>query len=254
MLANVVTSADFNTKPYQLQGISSEDLGTAFDDFVTSEQDSILLKLLGQTLYDAFSVGVAALPSLWVSNNAPGYALNAQVLYGNHIYKSLIGNNLNVVPTSDPAKWQDLGVNRWAQLLYGDSYTISNRKYSYKGVKAFIEPYIYAMWLTKESTSVVSTGGVVSANSENSNNVSPSLKANQAYIEFKKLVMGGYMQLRIFFYYVGSRFNNQGTLYGFLFSNDAVYFDDVKSEGDSSTTTYLCVHFTPLGSLNDFDL
>jgi len=252
MLANVVTSADFDTKPWQLQGLA--DAGSSFDDFVTYNQNEILLKLLGQTLYDAFSAGVAALPGLWVGTNNPGYALNAQVVYGTHIYKSLIANNLNIIPTSDITKWQDMGVNRWAQLLYGDNYTISSRNYNYAGVKAFITPYIYAMWLLKESTSVVSTGGVVSANSENSSSITPSIKVMQAYIAFKRLVMNGYTTLRLFFYYAACRFHAQGTLFGFLFANDAVYYDDVKIEGDSSTVAYLNAHFVPLGSLNDFDL
>jgi hypothetical protein len=252
MLANVVTSADFNTKPYQLQGL--EDVGSSFDDFVTFNQNEILLKLLGQTLYDAFSAGVAALPNLWVGNNAPGYAIGAQVLYGVNIYQSLIANNLNVIPTSDATKWQDLGKNRWAQLLYGDSYTINNRKFTYEGVKAFITPYIYSMWLTKESTSVVSTGGAVSSNSENSSNISPSIKANQAYISFKKLVIDRYHRLGLYFYNIVCRVHPQGTLFGFLFSNDAIYFADVSIEGDQSTVAYLSAHFTSLGSMNDFDL
>lgn len=250
MLVNVATSTDFDTKPYQLQGL--EDIGSSFDDFVTFNQNEILLKLFGQTFYDAFSAGVAALPGFWANDS--NYAINAQVTYGTHTYKSLVGNNLNTVPTSDPLSWQDLGANRWAQLLYGDSYTISNRKYHYEGVKAFIVPYIYAMWLLKESTSVVSTGGVVSANSENSASVTSSIKVMQAYIAFKKLVMNGYTTLRLFFYYVGIRFPSQGTLFGFLFSNDALYYADVSAEGDASTVAYLCAHFQPLGSINDFDL
>lgn len=252
MLANVVTSADFNTKPYQLQGL--EDVGSSFDDFVTFNQNEILLKLFGQTFYDAFSAGVAALPNFWVGTNNPGYALNDLVTYGTHTYKSLIINNLNIIPTSDPLKWKDMGVNRWAQLLYGDDYTISSRKYHYVGIKAFITPYIYAMWLTKESTTVVSTGGVVSANSENSTNVSSAIKIMQAYINFKRLVMNGYTNLRLFFYYAASRFHSQGTLFGYLLSNDAVYFGDVNVEGDANLAAYLCAHFAPLGSINDFDL
>src|SRR6478609_10002493 len=158
MLANVVTSADFDTKPWQLQGLS--DIGSSFDDFVAFNQNEILLKLLGQTLLDAFSAGVAALPVTWDVETQ--FAVDALVVYGNNIYKSLVGNNQNVIPTSDPLKWTVQPNNRWLKLLAGDNYTISNRKYNYGGVKAFMMPYIYSMWLLRESTAVVSTGGVVS--------------------------------------------------------------------------------------------
>lgn len=250
MLANAVTSSDFDTKPYQLQGL--EDVGSSFDDFVTFNQNEILLKLLGQTLYDAFSDGVAALPVTWDFQTK--FAINAQVVYGNNIYLSLIANNQNIKPDSDPLSWQKQADNRWLKLLAGDSYKISNRNYKYEGVKAFITPYIYSMWLNKESTSVVSTGGVVSANSENSSSITASIKVMQSYIEFKKLVMNGYTTLRIFFYYASRCFPNQGTLFGYFFANDAVYFADVITEGDNSLMAYLCAHFQGLGSINDFDL
>lgn len=250
MLANVVTSTDFDTKPYQLQGLG--EVGASFDDFVTFNQNEILLQLFGQTLYDAFSAGVAALPAVW--SIEPQYAVDDLVVYGNNIYKSLVANNQNIVPTSDPLSWQKQADNRWLKLLAGDGYTISSRKYHYEGVKTFMLPYIYAMWLNKESTTTVSTGGVVSANSENSNAVTVSIKVMEKWIIFKRLVMNGYTTLRLFFYYTACRFHAQGTLFGYLFANDAVYYDDVKAEGDSSTVAYLNAHFTPLGSLNDFDL
>lgn len=248
MLANVVTSSDFDTKPWQLQGL--EDVGSSFDDFVSFNQNEILLKLLGQTLYDAFSAGVAALPSVW--DNSSEYVIGNLVTYGNNIYKALTDNQ-GVVPGTDPAQWEQEAGNRWLKLFAGDSYNINNRKYSYAGIKAFITPYIYSMWLNKESTSVVTTGGVVSANSENSSNMTASYKVMQAYLAFKKLVMNGYTTLQVFFYYASRCFPNQGTLFGYLYANDAVYFGDVSDEGDSNLVGYLCAHFEKLGSINDFD-
>lgn len=54
----------------------------------------------------------------WITDNNPGYAINDIVTYGGNIYQSLIDDNLNIVPGSDPTKWQLLtrGLNwsRWA--------------------------------------------------------------------------------------------------------------------------------------------
>jgi hypothetical protein len=42
----------------------------------------------------------------WISDNNPGYALNDVVTYGGNWYQSLIADNLNIVPGTDPTKWQ----------------------------------------------------------------------------------------------------------------------------------------------------
>lgn len=64
----------------------------------------------------------------WITDNDPGYALDDIVTYGGNIYQSLIGNNLNIVPGSDPDSWELLtrGVNwaRWAAGTFLESDVI----------------------------------------------------------------------------------------------------------------------------------
>lgn len=61
----------------------------------------------------------------WVSDNNPGYALNAIVTYGAKIWQSKIANNLNIVPGTDASKWELLtkAVNwaRWAAGAFLDT-------------------------------------------------------------------------------------------------------------------------------------
>lgn len=42
----------------------------------------------------------------WVTGNAPGYQIGDAVLYNDRWYESLVDNNLDVVPGTDPLKWQ----------------------------------------------------------------------------------------------------------------------------------------------------
>src|SRR5580765_75072 len=241
MLAFVV-AADFLSKPYQLPGLADPDLGTtAFANLVANQQREVLLELLGESLYDAFEAGLTALPPDW--DAATDFAINAQVVYGTHIYKSLVNPNQNVIPSSDPASWQDMGFNKWVALKVGDSYVLDKRKYDYIGMKEMLKPFMYIQWLTEQATSVVTMGGVVTSNAENSNNACPGVKIGQAWDDFRV--------------YAGQRFelNNQGDLYRYLYVNGANYFADVQTEGDSDFTGYLNNHWPyDIGDMNEFDI
>ena len=45
----------------------------------------------------------------WVTDNDPGYATGNIVTYGGLLWRSKVDDNLNIVPGSDPTKWEQIG-------------------------------------------------------------------------------------------------------------------------------------------------
>jgi hypothetical protein len=72
----------------------------AIGNFSTNQLESIPL--------ETFLTSETSQDFEWVTDNNPGYALNEVVTYGGKWWQSLISNNLNIVPGTDPAKWQEI--------------------------------------------------------------------------------------------------------------------------------------------------
>lgn len=58
MLPSFVARTDFDNPPYSLPSLDDDKLGPGFDQFVIKLQKEVLVKLLGQLLYEAFDSGL----------------------------------------------------------------------------------------------------------------------------------------------------------------------------------------------------
>lgn len=183
--ASLVTSDDFDILPYALPNL--EEVQDTFDEFVVEQQELILRKILGDSLFEAYEGGV-----------------------------------------DDEA--------RYTNLRDGEDYTYNGHTYKWKGLAALLKPYIFSQWL-KYNADSVSEVGVVVAEVENSNGVSPAARIARAYNAFADLC--------------GNYCDKEDTLYGYLSVSVNTFIDVIDGY---TITEYLDRKFPDLGSMNQFGI
>jgi hypothetical protein len=91
----------------------------------------------------------------------------------------------------------------WPSLVNGGYYTLNERQYKWKGLKAILVPYLYAVRVAQQYDELLNTG-VEESNTENSTKISPvqricraQSKAYHAYGCYRNKVdtLYGYMQV-----------------------------------------------------------
>jgi len=82
----------------------------AIGNFSTNQLESIPLQ--------TFLTSETSQDFEWVTDNAPGYALNEVVTYAGKWWQSLVANNLNIVPGTDPTKWQEINKSPSGLAMY----------------------------------------------------------------------------------------------------------------------------------------
>lgn len=206
-----VIAQDFDVQPYLLPNLDKKP--NSFSDFVTAREEEALRQLLGHLLYDEFIEGLAALPAEWSA--ATDYAVDALVVLGDDIWKSLQNPNLNQ-PVAEGAYWTlEEEANKWLLLKNGGQYyTVTNSQITkrWDGMKKLLKPLIYSDWLAFGYTE--STGnGEVKSKVENGTVVSPKRKVVSAFNDYSKMA--------------GNGKSKSNTLYGFLIANSDLYPDFV---------------------------
>ena len=207
-----VVAQDYNRLPYNLQ--IETDQSTIFQDFVNYHEEERLRKLLGNLFYDSMVAGYHALPALWIAANGTGYSIGNQVVYvvdnKADIYTSIA--NTNLLLPSNVAGWTKQPFNRWARLVYGDTYEYTGYPQKWYGMNRLVKPLIYSLWTAYNYDTQLGTGVVVSLK-ENSKVISPMQRIVRGWNEFAKWA-GDYDEL-------------ENTFFGFLYYCE--YFDsDVK--------------------------
>ncbi len=204
-----VTAQDFDVQPYLLPNLDKKP--NSFSDFVTAREEEALRQLLGHLLYDEFIEGLAALPAEWVG--ATDYAVDALVVVGNDIWKSLQNPNAGHAPVEGAFWTLDEENNKWLLLKNGGQYytainSLVTRRW--EGMKKLLKPLIYSDWLAFGYTE--STGnGEVKSKVENGTVVSPKRKVVSAFNDYSRIA--------------GNCNSKSNTLYGFLIANSDLYPD-----------------------------
>lgn len=213
-----VTSSNFITPPYNIPNLDK--VVNTFSNYVNALEEEALVKLLGRQLYKSFIDGLAALPGEY--NSATQYALNAEVISGNNIYKSLQNNNSNHALT-DGAWWELVEENnKWLKLKKGSEYTYPDKVWTWKGLANLLTPFIYSRYVYDNVDSFTGNGVVVPQN-ENSAIISPSLRITRANNEYcaRVGIVRGYREMvlsgRSFHY--ADCMSYQDTFYGFMLAN-----------------------------------
>jgi hypothetical protein len=140
-----ITAEDFNINPYRLPNL---DANEDFASYVDQEEQSVLKKILGRTLYDAF---IAA-----CFTEADG-----------------------VFTAKDDADIDQ----RWKDLRDGVDYRYNNKTYHWDGMFKTLKPYIYAKW-TIITTDSHSGAGIVIPIAENADVISPAQRIVRGWNEF----------------------------------------------------------------------
>lgn len=158
-----------------------------------------------------FNVPPYAIPNLQgVINSFNAYVSAAEQevlidLMGYTLYIDFI-NGIAVTPT--PAA-------HWLALRDGGTYLNSENESSYySGMKAFLIPYIYSMWL-RDNFDNDSAFGVSLALVENAEIISPSTRIVRAYNKYSELI--GFSEYKL------NYFNSDNSFFGFLESDRLNY-------------------------------
>lgn len=139
------------------------------------------------------------------NNDFPEFISNmeAQILrdvLGNALYEEFI----TAISTSSPDQ-------KWVDLKNGKNYEGDNEVlYRYAGVKSFLIPAIYALWLSA-TFDRHNDGGINVPDDEKYQLLSPAVRMSQAIAESLSKV--------------GDEHNHKNTLYGFLYQSDDEYDD-----------------------------
>lgn len=231
-----VATQDFDQLPFNLSGIADLSPGT-FDAFVTYHEEEKLRDLLGSLFYDALVSGFNSLPSVYQSGL--DYAIDDLVIYvldnKADIYKSL--ENSNTALPTDVTKWEKQPLNRWARLVYGDTYLYDDRLKKWYGMNRMVVPLIYSLW-TKFTYDNQTGSGIVVASKENASVISPNKRIIRGWNKYAELA--------------GSHCEVQNTLYGFLYYSEYFNADVATSYNDMSS--YLSYEFCSPGYINNFGL
>lgn len=235
-----VTAEDFNVVPYKIPNLDDATIAAEFQTFVDNMEGDILHDLLGSSLKKMFIDGLAELPDEWVGTNDPGYAIDAEVVYGVSIWKSLQNDNLNHIP-EEGLYWTKVEDNRWLLLKLGDTYKYKLKEYKWVGMKQMLIPYIYSEWTRETFNYNVGTGVVVPTN-ENATTINPSRKIASAWNAFSRIAGNCYMQTDSLYGYLINKNGESGT------------FDDTFDETFQTFNAYLNTVFKAPGRQNIFNL
>lgn len=225
---------DFDRLPFNLSGLDDLSSGV-FDSFVNYHEEERLRKLLGSLFYNLLVTGFQGLPAVYQSGLT--YPIDELVIYVSEdkadIYKAL--ESTTELPT-DATKWEKQPLNRWARLVYGDTYLYDDRLKKWYGMNRMVVPLIYSLW-TKYTYDNQTASGVIVAAKENSSVISPNQRIIRGWNKYSELA--------------GSHCDVENTLYGFLYYSE--YFNaDVASHNDMSS--YLSYEFNSPGYMNNFGL
>lgn len=246
-----VAKSDFNRQPYNLTGLDDVSAGT-FDDFVSYNEEKFLRELLGNLFYDALATAFSSLPAVYVSTQA--YALDALVVYVNEnvadIYKCIQAGT-GKTPSSEPAYWQKQPVDRWARLVYGDTYLYYQRVQKWYGMKRLVVPLIYAL-KTKYDFDNQTSQGVVIPKNENSTTISPAVRIARAMNEYADLCAGDFPDRIDWTFPMWPDLEN--SLFGYLYLADGTWDDLFVNYPGQSMKAYLAYSFTYPGKTNVFGI
>ncbi len=197
-----VTALDYDTPPYVLANLDKRI--NSFNDFVSEKEEEALRNTIGQLLYDAFIEGLDDLPATYVP--ATDYAVDALVVYGNDVWKSLVNPNVGHAPEEGGYWTIEEAGNKWLLLQNGGVYYSTTNKWN--GMKDLLKPYIYAEWLQFD---YAKNSGitVVVPKGENGNVVSPKRLVCNAWNVFSKKA--------------GNGCSKTNSLYGYLKANSDIY-------------------------------
>lgn len=238
----LITAQDFNQVPYSIPDVMAQMPGggveenVEFSTYMDNTVNDIMVKILGGSLYDSFLAGLEALPAAWIGTNTPGYLTNDLVFY-NHVWKSLVGTNLNVIPVAG-ANWELVPDDRWLMLYNGAMFG----KSTWVGLKKMLIPYVYALWL-RDTYDDHTKIGVVRRTAENAMIIDPTKRIARAY--------------NMFSVYAGNYYRQYNSLFGYLMYAQTTlghytdYYSNVEYPvfGD-----YLRRSFKDPGRMNIFNL
>jgi hypothetical protein len=239
-----ITAEDFNVRPYKLPGLDTEPTKTEFESFVEDWEAENLRKIFGNSFYEKFVEGVAALPAEWDAEESYLAVDETLVVRGLSIYKA-IADNTDSLPTPLNPNWELVTEkNRWLQIIKGDTYNHNaSGPWKWPGLIVAEKYAIYSAWLKASVNDVSQIGPTVSGDVENSEVVSSAQAIATAHNRFARMIGGGYCN------------DYYNTLYGFLIStNSAGTFDDTFDETFDDFTMYLRHEFTWPGRLNQFNI
>jgi hypothetical protein len=230
-----VATQDFDQLPFNLSGLSDLSAGV-FDSFVSYNEEEKLRDLLGSLFYDALVAGFNSLPALYQSGT---YHIGDKAVYVTanqaDIYESTENGNTSL--PSDATKWEKQPFNRWARLVYGDTYLYDDRLKKWYGMNRMVVPLIYSLW-TKYTFDNQTGSGIVVAAKENATVISPNRRIIRGWNKFAELA--------------GSHCEVQNTLYGFLYYSE--YFNDDVAASYHDMSSYLSYEFCSPGYMNNFGL
>lgn len=133
----------------------------------------------------------------------------------------------------------DAGVEqRWQDLKDGVAYTYNGKQYKWDGMKKLFVPYIYQSWIGHTFNNLTGSG-VVIPKIENGEIISPASRMIEAYNEASDLV--------------GHECDLYNTLYGYLYTSDALFADSLGT-GYSDVKVYLSDVFVNPGRENLLNL
>jgi hypothetical protein len=244
----LITAQDFNQIPYNVPNALAQKPGGGveeneqFNAYIDEKVQETMVKLLGASLYKSFIEGLDALPDEWIGTNAPGYAVDDLVLYQSHVWKSLVANNLNVIP-EEGISWTMIEDDQWLMLYNGvPEYSFNANSQSWAGLKKVLIPNVFASWLT-DTYDDYTKSGIATRATENATVISPGLRITNAYRDFSKRA-GDYMR-------------RNDSLYGYLIyaqtslDHYTGFYDDVNY---STFDSYLQNSFTDPGRMNIWDI
>lgn len=224
---------DFQIVPYVIPTQQENADGVLL--FLNNQERTELEELLGKSFYNALVAGTAALPADWVETT--DYALDAKVVYGKDIYKSLQNPNAGKIPTNEPTYWEIQPVDKWLRLKLGDVYENQNQfENTWVGLVEMLRPCLHAMYL-RDYSSHTGGVGVMVANVENSNNVPPEFLISRHYSEYNRIAS-----------------SCEDSLISYLRSNSELFDDEVNTKGYRDFKHYLDVNFAAPGSMNAYGL
>lgn len=183
------------TAPYQIPNLHEVD--NTFTTWLNESEESVLRELMGNTFYDSFIAGLAALPPEYSADTT--YNTGNQVQSGVNIWESLVDDNVGN-PLIEGSNWTLVEVNQWLELKVGAYYGVSNQ-YKWVGMEKMLTPYLYSKWL-EENFDTYSGLGVVIANAENSTVISPLTRICRAFNNYSRIA--------------GSWWAKENTLVGFM--------------------------------------
>lgn len=202
---NFVSITDFDIAPYAIPNLGESQ--EQFDLYVADQQEDVLRQLLGNALYDAFKDGL----DVDTDSDDSG------------------------TPLVDES--EDDVEQRWLYLKNGATYTYNERTCKWYGMKKALIPLIYAKWI-RDNADSLSDFGVVTANIENSEEVSPAARISRAYNKFGDLVGR-------------PPYAERNTLYDFLLQSGNTYTDSMDG---LTLNQYLDENFADYGTMNQFGI